>query len=150
MMTGLKMVQVAYRGDAPAIADLIGGQVHVYFCTLPASIEFVRAGRLRGLAVTGAERSPALPDIPAMTEFLPGYEATIWNGLSGPKGTPIDVVKKLNGAINAALADPKLIARFAELGAKVIPGAPEDYAKLITAETDKWGKIVQLSGARPD
>jgi len=150
MMAGCKMVQVAYRGDAPAIADLIGGQVHVYFGTLPASIEFVRAGRLRALAVTGATRSPALPDIPAMAEFLPGYEATIWNGLSGPKGTPVDVVRKLNGAINAALADPKMVARFAELGAKVIPGSPEDYAKLVAAETEKWGRIVQLSGAKPD
>jgi len=150
MMTGLKMVQVAYRGDAPAITDLIGGQVHVYFGTLPASIEFVRAGRLRALAVTGAERSPALPDIPAMAEFLPGYEATIWNGLSGPKRTPVDVVRKLNSAINAALADPKMVARFAELGAKVIPGSPEDYATLVAAETEKWGKIVQLSGAKPD
>jgi tripartite-type tricarboxylate transporter receptor subunit TctC len=150
MMAGLKMVQVAYRGDAPAITDLIGGQVHVYFGTLPASIEFVRAGRLRALAVTGATRSPALPDIPAMAEFLPGYEATIWNGLSGPKGTPVDVVRKLNGAINAALADPKMVARFAELGANVIPGSPADYAKLVAAETEKWGKIVQLSGARPD
>jgi len=150
MMAGFKMVQIAYRGDAPAIGDLIGGQVHVYFGTLPASIEFVRAGRLRALAVTGAARSPALPDIPAMAEFLPGYEATIWNGLSGPKGTPVDVVRKLNGAINAALADPKMVARFAELGAKVIPGSPEDYAKLVAAETEKWGRIVQLSGAKPD
>jgi tripartite-type tricarboxylate transporter receptor subunit TctC len=118
IMAGLKMVQVAYRGDAPAITDLIGGQVHVYFGTLPASIEFVRAGRLRALAVTGATRSPALPDIPAMAEFLPGYEATIWNGLSGPKGTPVDVVRKLNGAINAALADPKMGRTIRRIGSE--------------------------------
>src|SRR5262249_10551008 len=101
MIAGLRLVMVSYRRDDPALADLIGGQVHVYFGTLPATIEFVRAGRLRALAVTAAARSPALPDIPAMAEFLPGYEATIWNGLSGPKGTPVDVVRKLNGAINA-------------------------------------------------
>jgi len=150
MMTNLKMVQVPYRGDAPAIADLIGGQVHVYFGTLPASIEFVRAGRLRALAVTGATRSQALPDVPAMTEFVPGYEATIWNGLNAPKNTPAEIVEKLNREVNTALADAKLVARFAELGAKVIPGSSDDYAGLIAAETDKWGKIVRLSGAKPD
>ena len=129
---------------------LIGRQVHVYFGTLPASIEFVRAGSLRALAVTGATRSQALPNIPAMGEFLPGYEATIWNGLNAPRSTPAEIVEKLNGEVNAALADPKLIARLAELGARVLPGSPADYAKLIAAETEKWGKIVKLSGARPD
>jgi tripartite-type tricarboxylate transporter receptor subunit TctC len=150
IMAGLKTVQVAYRGDAPAITDLIGGQVQVYFGTLPASIEFVRAGRLRALAVTGAARSPALPDIPAMAELLPGYEATIWNGLNGPRNTPPEIVEKLNREVNAALADPKMTARFADLGAKVIAGSPDDYAKLVAYETEKWGRIVKMSGATPD
>jgi tripartite-type tricarboxylate transporter receptor subunit TctC len=150
MMTGVNMVQVSYRGDAQAIADLIGGQVQVYFGTLPASIEFVRAGTLRALAVTGAARSQVLPDVPAMTELLPGYEATIWNGLSAPKNTTAEVVRKLNREVNNALNDPKLVARFAELGARVLPGSPDDYAKLVADETEKWGKIVKMSGAKPD
>jgi tripartite-type tricarboxylate transporter receptor subunit TctC len=150
MMTGVDMVNVAYRGDAPAIADLIAGQVQVYFGTLPASIEFVRAGSLHAIAVTGATRSPALPHIPAMTELLPGYEATIWNGLNAPRNTPAEIVEKLNSQVNAALANPKLIARFTELGARVLPGSPDDYAKLVVDETEKWGKIVKLSGAKPD
>jgi tripartite-type tricarboxylate transporter receptor subunit TctC len=150
MMTGANMVNVPYRGDAPAITDLIAGQVQVYFGTLPASIEFVRAGSLHAIAVTGAMRSPALPHIPAMTELLPGYEATIWNGLNGPRNTPSEIVEKINSQVNAALADPKLVARFTELGARVLPGSPGDYAKLVVDETEKWGRIVKLSGARPD
>jgi tripartite-type tricarboxylate transporter receptor subunit TctC len=149
MMTGVKMVHVPYRGDIPAITDLLAGQVQVYFGTLPASIEYVKAGNLRALAVTSATRSEALPDIPTMGEILPGYEATIWNGLNGPKNTPADVVGKLNREINAALADPKFKGRLTELGATPLPGSPADYAKLVADETEKWGKVVKLSGATP-
>jgi tripartite-type tricarboxylate transporter receptor subunit TctC len=150
MMTGIKMVHVPYRGDLPAITDLLAGQVQVYFGTLPASIEYVKAGNLRALAVTGATRSEALPDIATMGEFLPGYEATIWNGLNAPKNTPKEIVEKLNREINAVLTDPKFKARLAELGATPVPGSPADYAKLIADETEKWGKVVKLSGARAD
>jgi tripartite-type tricarboxylate transporter receptor subunit TctC len=150
MMTDVNMTHVPYRGDLPAITDLLGGQVQVYFGTLPASIEYVKAGHLLGLAVTGAARSEALPDMATMAEFLPGYEATIWNGLNGPKNTPADVVEKLNREVNAALADPKFKARLAELGATPISGSPGDYAKLVANETEKWGKVVKLSGATAD
>jgi tripartite-type tricarboxylate transporter receptor subunit TctC len=150
MMTGVNMVHVPYRGDLPAITDLLAGQVQVYFGTLPASIEYVKAGNLRALAVTGATRSVALPDIATLGEFLPGYEATIWNGLNGPRNTPAEIVRKLNREINAVLADPKFKARLAELGATPVPGSPADYAKLIADETEKWGKVVKLSGATAD
>jgi tripartite-type tricarboxylate transporter receptor subunit TctC len=150
MMAGVKLTHVSYRGDVQAITDLLAGQVQVYIGTLPASVEYVRAGNLRALAVTGATRSPALPDIPIMREFLPGYEATIWNGVNAPKNTPAEIVEKLNREINAALADPKHKARLAELGATPLPGSPTDYAKLIVDETEKWGRVVKLSGAKPD
>jgi tripartite-type tricarboxylate transporter receptor subunit TctC len=150
MMAGIGMVHVAYRGDVPAITDLLAGQVQVYFGTLPATIEHVRAGNLRALAVTSAARSQALPDIPALAEFLPGYEATIWNGVNAPKNTPPEIVDKLNREINAALADPKFKAHLAELGATPFPGSPADYAKLVADETEKWGKVVKLSGARAE
>jgi tripartite-type tricarboxylate transporter receptor subunit TctC len=150
MMAGVGMVHVAYRGDVPAITDLLAGQVQVYFGTLPATIEYVRAGNLRALAVTGAARSQALPDIPALAEFLPGYEATVWNGVNAPRNTPPEIVDKLNREINAALADPKFKARLAELGATPFPGSPADYAKLVADETEKWGKVVKLSGARAE
>jgi tripartite-type tricarboxylate transporter receptor subunit TctC len=148
MMAGVSMVHVAYRGDVPAITDLLAGQVQVYFGTLPATIEYVRAGDLRALAVTGATRSQALPNIPAMGELLPGYEATIWNGLNAPKNTSPEIVEKLNRQINAALADPKFTARLADLGAEPLPGTPANYAKLVVDETEKWGKVVKVSGAR--
>jgi tripartite-type tricarboxylate transporter receptor subunit TctC len=150
MTTGINLVHVSYRGDIQAITDLLGGQLHVYTGTLPASVEYVRAGNLRALAVTSATRSHALPDIPAMGEFLPGFEATIWNGLNAPRNTPAEIVNKLNREINAGLADPKLNARLAELGATALPGSPADYARLVVDETEKWGKVVKLSGARPD
>jgi tripartite-type tricarboxylate transporter receptor subunit TctC len=150
MMAGVKMVHVPYRGDVPALTDLLAGQVQVYFGTLPASIEYVKAGNLRALAVTGATRSAALPDIPIMAEFLPGYEATIWNGLNAPKNTPAEVVAKLNREINAVLADPKFKARLAELGATPLPSSVADYTKLVAEETERWGKVVKLSGAKPD
>jgi tripartite-type tricarboxylate transporter receptor subunit TctC len=123
-------------------------RVQAYFATLAGSIQFIRAGSLRVLATTALERSSALPEIAAMAEFLPGYDATIWNGLNAPKGIPQSIVMELNRQVNAGLADPKLIARFAELGAKVHPGSPEDYAKFIADETEKWGAIVRSTGSQ--
>jgi tripartite-type tricarboxylate transporter receptor subunit TctC len=149
-MTDVAMLHVPYRGDAEAISDLVGGRVDVYFATLPGSIQFIRAGALRALAVTAKERSPTLPQVPAMAEFLADYEATIWNGLNAPKGTPEAVVGELNRQINAGLADPKLKARFAELGAKVFPGSPGDYARFVAEETAKWGEIVKSTGSHVD
>jgi tripartite-type tricarboxylate transporter receptor subunit TctC len=150
MTAHVNMVHVSYRGDLQAITDLLGGQLQVYFGTLPASIEYVRAGNLRALAVTSTTRSPALPDIPALGEFLPGFEASIWVGLTAPRNTPTEIVGKLNREINAGLADPKLKARLADLGTTPLPGSPADYAKLGVDETEKWGKVVKLTGARPD
>ena len=150
MTAHVNMVHVSYRGDLQAITDLLGGQLQVYFGTLPASIEYVRAGNLRALAVTSTTRSLALPDIPALGEFLPGFEASIWVGLTAPRNTPTEIVEKLNREINAGLADPKLKARLADLGTTPLPGSPADYAKLGVDETEKWGKVVKLTGARPD
>jgi tripartite-type tricarboxylate transporter receptor subunit TctC len=149
-MADVAMLHVPYRGDTEAITDLVGGRVHVYFATLPGSIQFIRAGALRALAVTARERSPALPQVAAMAEFLADYEATIWNGLNGPKGTPEAVVGELNRQINAGLADPKLKARFAELGAKVLPGSPSDYARFVAEETEKWAAIVKSTRSHVD
>jgi tripartite-type tricarboxylate transporter receptor subunit TctC len=150
MMTATNMAQVPYRGDVPAITDLLAGQVHVYFGTLPASIEYIKSGRLRALAVTSASRSVALPDVPSMAEFVPGFEATIWNGFSAPRGTPAETVDRLNREINAALADPKLVARMVELGAMPLSGSTADYAKLIADDTEKWAKVVNFAGIKAD
>jgi tripartite-type tricarboxylate transporter receptor subunit TctC len=146
-MTGVDMAHVPYRGDVPAITDLLAGQVQVYFATLPSAIEYIRAGNLRALAVTSASRSTALPNVPALAEFVPSYEATGWTGLSAPRNTPADTVDRLNREINAALADPKMVARITELGAAPLPGSSADYATLIARDTEKWGKVVALSGA---
>ncbi len=150
MMAGVDMVHVPYRGDVPAITDVLAGQVQVYFGTLPASIEYIKAGNLRALAATSATRLRTLPEVPTMAEFLPGYEATICNGLNAPRNTPAEIVEKLNREINVALADPKLKARLAELGAVPLSGSPGDYARLVAEETEKWGKVVKLSGAKAD
>jgi tripartite-type tricarboxylate transporter receptor subunit TctC len=147
VMTGTDMAHVPYRGDVPAITDLLAGQVQVYFATLPAAIEYIKAGNLRALAITSASRSRALPDMPALTEFVPGFEATIWNGLNAPRNTPVEIVDMLNREVNAALADAKLIARITELGAAPLFGSPGDYASLVGKDTEKWGKVVELSGA---
>ena len=146
-MAGIIMQHVPYRGDAEAISDLIGGRVQVYFATLPGSIGFIRTRALRALAVTATERSAALPEVAAMAEFLPGYDATIWNGISAPKGTPEAIVTALNRSINEGLAEPKLRARLAELGAKARPGTAGDYARLVADETEKWGAIVRSTGS---
>jgi tripartite-type tricarboxylate transporter receptor subunit TctC len=150
VMTGVNMLHVPYRGDAPALSDLLGGQVQVYFGTLSASIEYIRAGKLRALAVTTAERSKALPDIPTVGEFVPGYEASQWNGVEAPKGTPAEIIDKLNKEINAALADSKIKARLGDLGSTVLPGSPADFGKLIADETEKWGKVIRAANIKAD
>ena len=148
MMTGCKMLHVPYKGAGPAIADLIPGQVHVLFDNLPSSIGHIKGGRLRALAVTSAQRDPALPDTPTVAETVPGYEATAWFGIGVPKGTPRDVIDKLNAEVNRALADPKMRERLAELGGKPIPGTPEDFGRVMQHEIDKWAKVVKASGAK--
>jgi tripartite-type tricarboxylate transporter receptor subunit TctC len=150
VMAGVNMVHVPYRGGAPALTDLLGGQVQMYFGAVASSIEYLRAGKLRALAVTTATRSEALPDIPSVSDFVPGYEVSDWIGLGAPKSTPAEIIDKLNKEINAGLADPKLKARFADLDGTVIVGSPADFGKLITDETEKWGKVVKFSGAKPD
>jgi tripartite-type tricarboxylate transporter receptor subunit TctC len=150
MMTGVNLVHVPYRGGAPALTDLLGGQVQVMFVAISASIEYVRAGNLRSLAVTTASRSDALPNIPTVGDFIPGYEASTWGGIGAPKGTPAEIIDKLNKEINAGLVDPKVKARLANMGSTALPGSPADFGKLIAEETEKWAKVVKLSGAKPD
>jgi tripartite-type tricarboxylate transporter receptor subunit TctC len=150
MMTGVDMVHVPYRGLAPALTDLLGGQVQVLFGSLTSSIEYVRAGKLRALAVTTTARSEALPDLPTIAEFLPGYEASQWYGIAAPKNTPAEIVDKLNKEINAALADPKIKARFADLGGTALAGSPTDFGKLIAGETEKWGKVIRAANIKPE
>jgi tripartite-type tricarboxylate transporter receptor subunit TctC len=150
MMTGVNMVHVPYRGGGPAITDLLGGQVQVYFGTLPSSIEYIRAGKLRALAVTTAMRSEALPDVPTVGDFLSGYETSNWFGIGAPRNTPVDIIDKLNKEINAGLADPKMRARLTDLGGMVLPGSPADFGKLIADETEKWGKVVRATNMKPE
>jgi tripartite-type tricarboxylate transporter receptor subunit TctC len=149
MMVGIDMVHVPYRGGTPALTDLLGGQVQVMFGVLPSSIAHIRAGKLRALAVTTAERSETLPDIPTVGEFVPGYEASAVYGLGAPKDTSAESIDTLNRAINAGLADPKVRARLAELGGTALAGSPADFGKLIAEETEKWAKVVRFSGAKP-
>ncbi len=150
VMAGVDMVHVPYRGITPAVTDLLGGQVQVIFDAVPLSIEYIRAGKLRPLAVTTATRWEGLPDLPTVSEFLPGYEATSWLGVGAPRNTPSAIVEKLNREINAVLADPKTRARFADLGGTPLPGSPADFERLIAEETQKWSKVVKFAGARPD
>jgi tripartite-type tricarboxylate transporter receptor subunit TctC len=150
MMTGVDMVHVPYRGAAPAETDLLGGQVQVMFDTIISSIEQIRAGKLRALAVTTAIRADVLPDIPTMADFVPGYEASGWFGVGVPKSTPAEIVDRLNKEINATLADPKIKARLADMGGTVLAGSPADFENLIAKETDKWARVVKFSGAKPD
>ncbi len=147
LMTGVDLVHVPYRGAAPALTDLLGGQVQVLFDNLPSSIGHIQAGRLRALAVTTATRAKALPDVPTVAETVPGYEASAWFGMAVPKGTPRGVIDKLNREVNAALADPAMQAKLAELGGTNIPGTPEEFGKIIAAETAKWAKVVNATGA---
>ncbi|MBX9777049.1 MAG: tripartite tricarboxylate transporter substrate binding protein [Xanthobacteraceae bacterium] len=149
MMTGVNMVHVPYRGAAPAITDLIGGQVQVMFDIISSSIEHIRAGRLRALAVTSATPSEALPEIPTVGNFVPGYEAGGWFGLGAPKSTPTEIVERVNNEIVAALADPKIKTRLADLGGIALPGLPADFSKLIADETEKWAKVVKFADIKP-
>jgi tripartite-type tricarboxylate transporter receptor subunit TctC len=150
MMTGVNMIHVPYRSAGPALADLIGGQVQVMFDAIPASIEHLRAGRLRALAVTSATRLEALPDIPAVGDFVPGYEASGVNGIGAPKNTPAEIVDRLNKEFNAAIADPRMKARLADLGLTVLPSSPADFGKLIAEETDKWAKVIKFAGIKAE
>jgi tripartite-type tricarboxylate transporter receptor subunit TctC len=150
MLTGITMVHVPYRGSTPALTDLVGGQVQVMFDNLPSSIELIRTGKLRPIAVTQATRAEELPDIPSMGEFLPGYEASSWFGIGAPKRTPAEIVDKLNKEINAALADPKMKARLADLGGAALPGSAADFGKLIADETEKWAKVIRFAGIKPE
>jgi tripartite-type tricarboxylate transporter receptor subunit TctC len=150
MMTGVSMQHVPYRGSAPALTDLLGGQVQLMIETTPASLEHIRAGRFRGLAVTTLTRAEALPDLPTVSDFVPGYEAISWYGIAAPKHTPPDIVDKLNKEINAGLADPKLKARLAELGGTTLPGSAANFGKFIAAETEKWGKVVRAANMKAE
>ena len=148
MMTGVDMVHVPYKGAGPALVDLLGGQVQVTFDTTPGSIQYIRADKLRALAVTTASRSEALPELPTVGDFLPGYEASQWYGLGAPRTTPTEVVDKLNKEINGALADPRFRMRLAEIGGTPLGGSPADFGKLIVEDTEKWAKVVKFSGAK--
>jgi len=150
MMTGINLVHVPYRGGAPAMTDLLGGQVQIMFDNLPTSAEYVKTGKLRGLAVTSTTRSDVLPELPTVSEFVPGYEASAWYGIGAPKDAPAEIIDKLNKAINAILDDPTSKARFAELGASLLPGSPADFGKLVAEETEKWAKVVKFCGAKAD
>jgi tripartite-type tricarboxylate transporter receptor subunit TctC len=143
MLTGTDMLLVSYRGTAPAVTDLLAGQVQVLFNSPTASIEYIRAGRLRALAVTAATRSEVLPDVPTVGEFVPGYEASQWYGVGAPKNTPAEIVEELNKEINAGLAAPKLKARLADVGGSALSGSPADFGKFIADETEKWGKVIR-------
>src|SRR5215217_4918984 len=150
MLTGIDMVHVPYRGGAPALTDLIAGQVHVMFDNIPTCAEHVKTGKLRGLAVTSTTRSEVLPDLPTVADFLPGYEASAWYGLAAPKNTPREIVETLNTAVNAILADPTAKKRFAEIGAILLPGSAAEFGRLLADETEKWGKVVKFAGAKVD
>jgi tripartite-type tricarboxylate transporter receptor subunit TctC len=150
MMAGVDMVHVPYRSAALALTDLLGGQVQITFPTTVSSIEYIRAGRLRALAVTTATRSEALPDIPTVAEFVPGYEASGWYGIGAPKGTPIEIIDILNKEINAALADPNMKARLADLGGTALAGSPADFGKVIADDTEKWRKVTRAANIKAD
>jgi len=150
MMAGVNLVHVPYRGAGPALIDLLGGQVQVMFATMPSSIEYIRAGKLRALAVTTATRSQALPNLAPMGDFVPHYDASDSYGIGLPKNTPAEIVEKLNREVNAILADPKMKARLGDFGGIALPGSPAEFSKLIAEETEKWAKVVKFSGAKPD
>jgi tripartite-type tricarboxylate transporter receptor subunit TctC len=149
MATSLNLARVDYRGEAPALADLLGQQVDVVFASLPGSIEYIRANRLRSLAVMSATRSPALPEIPVIGDFVPGLETSIWTGIVAPKTTPTGIIERLNKEINVALADPTIRVRFADLGATLVPGSPAEFGKFIADDTEKWAKVVKFGGIKP-
>jgi tripartite-type tricarboxylate transporter receptor subunit TctC len=150
MMAGVNMTHVPYRGSGPMVTDLLGGQVQVAFDSMPSALQHIRAGKLRALGVTATTRSEALPDIPSVGEFVPGYEASNWWGAGAPRNTPAAIIDMLNRENNAGLADPRIKARLAEIGGMLLPGSAADFGKLIVEETEKWAKVVKFSGARPD
>lgn len=149
MMAGMDLVHVPYRGNGPALQALLSGEVQVVFPTPPSSIEFIRTGKLRGLATTGATRAAALPDMPTVAEFVPGYETSAWYGIGGPKGMPADAINRIGREINAGLADPRMMARFADLGGAPMPLAPAEFSKLIADETEKWAKVIRKANLKP-
>ena len=148
MMTGVNLVHVPYRGGGPALTDMLTGQVQVYFSNMSPAIAYIRSGRLRALAVTTATRSEALPNLPILEDFVPGYEASAWLGLGAPRDTPAAIIDKLNDGLNAALVEPKIKSRLAHLGGTPLPGSPADFGKLIAAETEKWAKVVKFAGLK--
>jgi len=150
MMTGVEMLHVPYRGTAPALTDLLGGQVQMSFASLTSSIEYIRTGKLRAMAVTTTARSEALPDLPTVAEFLPGYETSQWYGIAAPKNTPAEIVDKLNREVNAGLADPQMKATLATLGGTALAGSPAEFGKLIVDETDKWAKVIRAANIKPE
>ena len=150
MMTGASMLHVPYRGAAPALTDLLAGQVQVMFAAMPAAIEYVRAGSLRALAVTTMSRSELLPDLPVLADFVPGYEASQWYGLGTPHNTSAEVIGRLNGEVNAGLVDAKMKARLTDLGGIIARGPPSDFGKLIVSETEKWGEVIRVAGIKAD
>jgi tripartite-type tricarboxylate transporter receptor subunit TctC len=150
MMAGVNLVHVPYRGQGPAMTDLLGGQLQVIFATTPGTTEYVRTGKLRALAVTTRERADALPEVPTVADFVPGYESSQWYGIGAPKGTPAEIVNKLNRQTNAALVDPRMKARLADLGGTMLPGSPADFANLVASEIEKWGRVVKFAGIRAE
>jgi tripartite-type tricarboxylate transporter receptor subunit TctC len=149
-MAGIKMVHVPYRGQAPALTDLLAGQVQVLFATTPGTTDFIKTGQLRALAVTTASRAEVLPDLPTVGDSLPGYEASQWYGLCAPKNTPADIIDRLNKEVNAALVDPRMKARLADIGGEPLAGSPAAFGKLIADETEKWAKVVKFAGLKPE
>jgi tripartite-type tricarboxylate transporter receptor subunit TctC len=150
MTTGVKLVHVPYRGSAPAITDMLGGQMQVYFDLIASSIEHIRAGKLRPLAVTTTKRLDALPDVPTVADFLPGFEVSAWQGLCAPKGTPADIIDRLNKEVNAAVADPKIKGQLEDLSLRVMSGTAADFGKLIADDTEKWAKVIKFAGIKAD
>jgi tripartite-type tricarboxylate transporter receptor subunit TctC len=150
LMAGVDIVHVPYRGPAPAFTDLLAGQIQAFIITVPAAIGFVKSGQLRALAVTTLKRSDVLPDVPTISETLPGFDATVWDGFSAPRGTPSEIVDKLNTTVNAGLADPQLKAKIRDLGGEPMPMTPAQFGKFIKDETEKWAKVVKFSGAKAD
>jgi tripartite-type tricarboxylate transporter receptor subunit TctC len=150
MMAGVNLVHIPYRGQGPALTDLLGGDVQVLFATAPGTTDYIKTGRLRALAVTSAARAEVLPELPTVADFVPGYEASQWYGLAAPKNTPAEIVSRLNKEINAAIADPTMKARLAAIGGEPLPGLSAEFGKLIAEETDKWAKVVQAAGIKPE
>jgi tripartite-type tricarboxylate transporter receptor subunit TctC len=150
MMAGVDLVHVPYRGQGPALTDLLGGEVQVLFATAPGTTDYIRTGKLRALAVTSAARAEVLPELPPVGDFVPGYETSQWYGMCAPKKTPQDIVDRLNKEINTAIAEPAMKARLAALGGEPLPGSPAEFGKLIAEETEKWARVVRAAGIKPE